>query len=369
MELELGLKITHNRDDITSHTNLRIAKDHTGPLFLSRETETMFILIAYLKGFKRENIDIKINKDGNQIAISGTKAVQEMVLSGWIMHKKDVELRAFRKVFRIPDGIILDRIKAKFVDEESSLRIVMPKLVQGIQGIEIEEVKEEQEIDMQNDQPIESPEEKYRDSKNKEKEEIEQAVEKEIERREHEIPQDKIQESEMFPERDKGKVQEKPENNLDTERIVENDVDEGEFKKMEDLSKESVNMESQKKPENEISQKESEEALPAITTGARTKIQESKKIKPKKKVKIVEEEKFKKPEQSELEKATESGNQEPEETVEEPKKSEPDMQGQEIGNEIEEERTDQEKQVDEEDESPEVKKEKESSFVPSSIRV
>jgi hypothetical protein len=50
MELELGLKITHTRDDITSFTGLRVAKDHAGPLFLSRETETMFNLIAYLTG-------------------------------------------------------------------------------------------------------------------------------------------------------------------------------------------------------------------------------------------------------------------------------------------------------------------------------
>lgn len=51
MELEIGLKITHYRDDITSHAHLQIAKDRSGPLFLSRETDTMFILIAYLKGY------------------------------------------------------------------------------------------------------------------------------------------------------------------------------------------------------------------------------------------------------------------------------------------------------------------------------
>ena len=50
MELELGLKITHTRDDITSTADLRIIKDPFGPVFLSRETDQMFILIAHLKG-------------------------------------------------------------------------------------------------------------------------------------------------------------------------------------------------------------------------------------------------------------------------------------------------------------------------------
>ncbi|XP_065882238.1 uncharacterized protein [Euphorbia lathyris] len=160
MELELGLKITRTRDDIISHSNLQINKTHAGPLFLSRETDTIFFLIAYLKGFKRENIDIHINEDGNRITISGKRAVQEMVLSGsWIMHTKDIELRTFSKVFQIPDGIILDKIKAKFNDEQSSLTVIMPKSVKGMLGLQIQEIEQESKTD-----------------------EIEQAVEKEFER-------------------------------------------------------------------------------------------------------------------------------------------------------------------------------------------
>ncbi|WCJ43359.1 HSP20-like chaperones superfamily protein [Euphorbia peplus] len=160
MEVELGLKITHTRDDIISHSNLHINKNHAGPLFLSRETDIVFFLIAYLKGFKRENIDININEDGSRITISGKRAVQEMVLSGsWIMQRKDVELRAFKKVFQIPDGIILDKIKAKFNDEQSCLTVVMPKKEKGMRGLEIQEVKEDSKMD-----------------------EIEESVEKEFER-------------------------------------------------------------------------------------------------------------------------------------------------------------------------------------------
>jgi len=67
-----------------------------------------------------------------------------MVLIGWIMHKKEVELRSFRKAFRIPDGVVLDKIKARFNDEESTLTIILPKLVKGILDVELEEVKGEE---------------------------------------------------------------------------------------------------------------------------------------------------------------------------------------------------------------------------------
>ncbi|XP_050229433.1 uncharacterized protein LOC126678573 isoform X2 [Mercurialis annua] len=160
MELELGLKITHSRDDhITSQADLRIAKDYNG--------------------FRRENIDIDINKDGNRIAISGKRVVQEMVLSGWIMHKKDVELRAFKKVFRIPDGIILDRIKAKFNDQESSLKIIMPKLVKGMTGFEIQEVTDEEEVTQS--EPDKLPQGEHREP------EIEEVMQNEVESTEPEI--------------------------------------------------------------------------------------------------------------------------------------------------------------------------------------
>lgn len=95
-------------------------------------------------GFKRENIEIKINEDGTRIMVGGEKPVQEMVMIGWMVYKKRVELRGFRKVFKIPDGVVLDRIKAKFDEEEAILTIVMPKREKGISGVGIEEVKEEE---------------------------------------------------------------------------------------------------------------------------------------------------------------------------------------------------------------------------------
>lgn len=90
---------------------------------------------------------IEINEDGTRIAISGEKPVQEMVMVGWIMYKKETEMRGFRKVFKIPDGVILDKINARFNEEESVLTISMPKAVKGIRGGGVEEVKEEQVVE------------------------------------------------------------------------------------------------------------------------------------------------------------------------------------------------------------------------------
>lgn len=52
MELELGLKITRTREDVSSSVDFRFSKDPFGPLVLSRETDSRFIIIIHLKGQK-----------------------------------------------------------------------------------------------------------------------------------------------------------------------------------------------------------------------------------------------------------------------------------------------------------------------------
>ncbi|CAI8593865.1 unnamed protein product [Vicia faba] len=142
MELELGLKITKTKDDIDSISEYQFMKD-AGPVFHSRETNTMFILSANLKGYKRNNIDIMISKDGSKISINGKKPIQEMVMMGWVMQRKVVDVKGFNKVFKIPHGVNLDKIKANYNEEEWVMNIVMPKLVKGICGLKIEEFKEQ----------------------------------------------------------------------------------------------------------------------------------------------------------------------------------------------------------------------------------
>ncbi|KAF7821950.1 17.6 kDa class I heat shock protein 1 [Senna tora] len=143
MEVELGLKITKTVEQITFISDFQFAKDRAGPLFLSKETDTKFILYAQLRGYKKENIDIKISEDGSEIWVSGEKAVQEMTM---IPLKKDELIkRGFKKKFKIPEKVVLDGIKASYNEEESELTIVMPKMVKGMTGVRKEEVKKEEE--------------------------------------------------------------------------------------------------------------------------------------------------------------------------------------------------------------------------------
>ncbi|XP_020232130.1 uncharacterized protein LOC109812551 [Cajanus cajan] len=142
MEVELGLKITRTRDDSTSVSDFQFAKDRSGPVFLSKETDATIILTAHLKGYKKENIEINISKDGSEISVSGEKEVQEMQM---IPFKKELKTKGFVKKFRIPDGVVLDRIKARYNQEDALLTIVMPKTEGGQRVSGIEEVKEEPE--------------------------------------------------------------------------------------------------------------------------------------------------------------------------------------------------------------------------------
>ncbi|TKY51403.1 17.6 kDa class I heat shock protein 1 [Spatholobus suberectus] len=142
MEVELGLKITKTRDDTTSVSDFQFAKDRSGPVFLSKETDATLILTAHLKGYKKQDIDINISKDGTEISVSGEKEVQEMQM---IPFKRELKVKGFEKKFRIPDGVVLDRIKAKYNEEDALLTIVMPKTEVGKGKCEIEEAKEERE--------------------------------------------------------------------------------------------------------------------------------------------------------------------------------------------------------------------------------
>lgn len=70
-----------------------------------------------------------------------------------IPFKKELKIKGFRKKFRIPDGVVLDRVKAKYNEEDAVLTVVMPKKVKGMCGIGIEEVKEEEAVDRVTPEP------------------------------------------------------------------------------------------------------------------------------------------------------------------------------------------------------------------------
>lgn len=70
-----------------------------------------------------------------------------MVMIRWMAWRKEVEFRVFKKVFRIPDTVDLDMIKARFDDDDATLTITMPKRVKGISGFKIEEEEEEERVE------------------------------------------------------------------------------------------------------------------------------------------------------------------------------------------------------------------------------
>ncbi|KAL9317658.1 hypothetical protein ACSQ67_014175 [Phaseolus vulgaris] len=143
MEVELGLKITRTKDESTSVSDFQFAKDRSGPVFFCKETDAKLTLTAHLKGYKKEDIDINISKDGTEISVSGEREVQEMQM---IPFKKELKTKGFAKKFRIPDGAALDRIKAKYNEVDAVLTIVMPKMEVRKEMTEIEEVQEKDEV-------------------------------------------------------------------------------------------------------------------------------------------------------------------------------------------------------------------------------
>ncbi|KAL8134455.1 uncharacterized protein LOC141710922 [Apium graveolens] len=134
MDVELGLELAKCLDEFVS----------ASPIFISGETDIMFILTAILKGYTRDLIKIDVNDYARSIVISGEKPVQDMVMVGWKVYKKETKMMGFTKAFIIPDGVIIDQIKARFNKENFKLTVAMPKMVKGVKGIKVKEVKVEE---------------------------------------------------------------------------------------------------------------------------------------------------------------------------------------------------------------------------------
>ncbi|GJT22632.1 inactive protein restricted TEV movement 2 [Tanacetum coccineum] len=83
-------------------------------------------IILLFAGYGRRDIKIEINEDGTSITISGEKPM----------------MRGFSKTFSIPEGVVLDKVKARFDQDDSRLTIRMPKSVKGITETGIEEIKQ-----------------------------------------------------------------------------------------------------------------------------------------------------------------------------------------------------------------------------------
>lgn len=67
-----------------------------------------------------------------------------MVMVGWKVYKKEIKMMGFTKAFMIPDGVIINQIKARFNKKNFKLTVTMPKMERGVKGIRVEEVKVEE---------------------------------------------------------------------------------------------------------------------------------------------------------------------------------------------------------------------------------
>ncbi|KAL8199979.1 hypothetical protein R6Q57_013547 [Mikania cordata] len=118
--------------NLQNEVDLSISKNVA---FNTDQTDSMFILTFNIQkgGYRRKDINIEINEDGSRITISGENPNS-----------------SFHKTFIIPEGVVLDKIKARFDQQQSRLTIRMPKLVKGMMnGIGIQEFKEPHVPDQQ----------------------------------------------------------------------------------------------------------------------------------------------------------------------------------------------------------------------------
>ncbi|KAI3689356.1 hypothetical protein L2E82_47311 [Cichorium intybus] len=127
--------------DEFSEFDLLKPKDRPGSHFRTQETDSVFILSVQLEGYKRTDIKVMKNKDGSIITICGEKPVQDMLMVGGKVIKKDIKIQRFGISFKVPQGVVLDKAKARFNEDVSGLIIRMPKATKGFMGMRIEELK------------------------------------------------------------------------------------------------------------------------------------------------------------------------------------------------------------------------------------
>ncbi|KAI3820338.1 hypothetical protein L1987_07884 [Smallanthus sonchifolius] len=143
MALKFDTKLMKVADEFADFDLLK-PKAQPRPHFHTQETEFMFILTIQLKGYTHTNIKVERNEDGSRITISGQKPFQDMIMVGGKVVQKDIEMRGFRKSFKVPQGVALDQVNARFNEDDSELVIQMPKATKGLVGAQIEELKTEE---------------------------------------------------------------------------------------------------------------------------------------------------------------------------------------------------------------------------------
>ncbi|KAL4565892.1 hypothetical protein LXL04_029998 [Taraxacum kok-saghyz] len=139
MELNFDTELMKVANEFANFDILK-PKDRPGPHFRTQETDSIFILSVQLKDYRQVNLKVERNKDGSVITIHGEKPVQGILMIAGKVVKKDIEMHGFRKSFKVPQGVVLDKVKARFNEGKSELIIQIPKATKGFLGIQIEEL-------------------------------------------------------------------------------------------------------------------------------------------------------------------------------------------------------------------------------------
>ncbi|KAK1300092.1 22.0 kDa heat shock protein [Acorus calamus] len=119
MDFQLGLKFK-------TRPNRDIEDELT---FFSTETDDSFYLVlSNLSGFKTDELDIKISDDGKTITVRGGRVFDDVVAAaGDLTVRREMRIGRFKKEFRIPDGVDLDRIDADLDEDHGILYVYLPK--------------------------------------------------------------------------------------------------------------------------------------------------------------------------------------------------------------------------------------------------
>ncbi|GLJ18680.1 hypothetical protein SUGI_0333260 [Cryptomeria japonica] len=110
--------------------HLSVSTQGFNPPFEMVQTGDSHIIVAYVPGFRKEDIRVQVN-NGETIKISGDKILRELVMTRRSLHifERSVS-RGFSRSFRIPHNVNINAIGAKFHDHV--LYVVMPKNSQGV---------------------------------------------------------------------------------------------------------------------------------------------------------------------------------------------------------------------------------------------
>lgn len=88
------------------------------------ETDSLYLLSIDVPGMKRDEIKIELNSD--TITVSGERNIKDKNLANLMQHNEK-KYGHFKRTFRIPSTIDLDKVEARY--EDGVLELFLPKTV------------------------------------------------------------------------------------------------------------------------------------------------------------------------------------------------------------------------------------------------